>query len=211
MSAADPALPHDPSRAVAVLLAAGGGRRMGRPKALLALGGVPLALAVAARYAQCGVRPVLLVVGDDVRDLLSAAALRSELATSLEWVEGAPADAPMMQSVRRGLDRAMELGAELVFVQPVDAGPPLPSVLAALRNALGERQAAKPTHGGRGGHPVLLSAQACVAVLAGDAATLRDALAALGSDRIARVEVDDAGVLANWNRPGDLPEDLVGH
>jgi hypothetical protein len=57
---------------------------------------------------------------------------------------------------------------------------------------------------------VLLNAPACAAVLAGDASTLRAALAALGSDRLVRVEVDDARVLANWNAPDDLPEGLDG-
>lgn len=209
MTGAEPPRATAPSPVIAVLLAAGGGQRMGQPKALVPLAGAPLALRVAERYVQCGVRPVLLVVASQHGESLRAAAVDMRLATEIEWIEGAPADAPMMESVRRGLRRAIECRALCAFVQPVDAGPPSPAVLAALQLALrepsGASQAVKPTHRGRGGHPLLLTATACALIEAGSAATLRDALWTLGSHRIARVEFDDRGVLANWNRPEDLP------
>ena len=190
---------------IAVVLAAGRGERMGTPKALLPMGGVPLALAVARAFLAAGVRPCLLVVADPLRPALAAAAVRLGVGDELEWVSGPEAGAPMIESVRRGLLRAVALQAPLVYLHPVDAGSPAPAVLDALRVAVCGKLAAKPTHSGRGGHPVLLTFAAATSVLSTHESTLRSAMAALGAQQIARVEVPDAGVLNNWNRPEDLP------
>lgn len=178
---------------------------MGIPKALLPMDGMPLALAVARGFIAAGVRPCLVVVADALRAGLAADAKRLGLGDTLQWVSGPEAGAPMMASVRLGLLRAVALRAPWIFLQPVDAGPPSSAVLDALRGAVAGKQAAKPTHGGRGGHPVLLTAAAAATIASSREPTLRSAMAALGALQIARVEVLDAGVLTNWNRPEDVP------
>jgi CTP:molybdopterin cytidylyltransferase MocA len=107
--------------------------------------------------------------------------------------------------VRLGLRHALALHVPLLFVQPVDAGPPSPSVLDALLRAITDHAGAKPVVGNRGGHPVLLTAAGCASILTGSAPTLREALRELGGAGVARVPVEDPHVLDNWNRPDDLP------
>ncbi|MGI5126185.1 nucleotidyltransferase family protein [Pseudonocardia sp. CA-107938] len=135
-----------------MLLAAGAGRRMGRPKALVELDGEPLVRRALRALADGGATPLLVVLGaaaDEVRPLLPADARAVE---APDWSEG------MGASVRAGL-------AALAALQPVpDAAvvhlvdlPGIPAAavarLAAGATATSLRRAAFT---GRPGHPVLL-------------------------------------------------------
>ncbi len=169
---------------------------MGGPKALLVWEDAPLLLAVLARYAGEDIGPRIAVVSPAVRDAIEPAL---DARRGVRLVENPAPHAAMMTSVRLGLREALALGVARVFVQPVDAGPPSQEVLQALLLGLGKALAAKPVVVDRGGHPVLLTVAACERILAGQAATLRDALAELGPGSLVRVPVEDPSVLANWN------------
>lgn len=186
----------------AVVLAAGGSTRMGRPKALLPLpgGGTALGRVVAAcREGGCG--PVLVVAGADFEAVEREA--RAAAATVVEnpaWERG------RSTSVKAVLPH-LPPGVAGLLLFPVDHPLAGGGVVAALRKAFAGDPSAEvvlPVHGGRRGHPVLLAASLFpeVAVL-GDDEPLRNVVRREGR-RVLEVAVGDPGVLRNLDRPGDL-------
>lgn len=140
-----------------LVLAAGGGRRMGRPKALLDTDGETwLGLAVSA-LERAGCSPVLVTLGaeaDAARALVPSTALVVEVP---DWEDG------MGESLRQGLDAVDALAPDVDAVvvtlvdlpglqadavtRVVDAGGTGGTRLSALAQA---------SYDGRPGHPVLL-------------------------------------------------------
>ncbi|OZM82630.1 NTP transferase domain-containing protein [Pseudonocardia sp. MH-G8] len=137
---------------VGLLLAAGAGRRMGRPKALVTLGGRPLVQSAVRVLADGGCAPLVVVVGaagDEVRDLLPVGVAA---VPAPDWAEG------MGASLRAGLDAVARLdpAPEAVLVHLVD----LPGVTSAAVARLASRSSpdalVRAAYGGRPAHPVLL-------------------------------------------------------
>jgi len=135
---------------VAIVLAAGEGRRMGGPKALLPIGDESFLAHACRALARPGVGAVVAVVGAGANQVRDESGVGGEVTVvaNERWQEG------MLSSVWRGLDAAEALGAEAVLLHPVDhpriAPETIDRVVAALeRGAF----AAVPTHEGRRGHP----------------------------------------------------------
>lgn len=185
MSSAEP-------RVVAVVLAAGRGGRMGRPKALLDFSEGETFLAhLAAVLTRAGATP-LAVLGAE------AAAVRARhpglwAVDNLAWESG------QWSSARAGLEAALAAGAEQLLVQPVDAPRIQPATARAVLAALAHASAAVAHHRGVPGHPVALTAEGARAAVEGRSARhLGEALAALGA---VAVELADAAVVENFNLP----------
>ncbi len=137
-------------RIVAVLLAAGEGRRMGGPKALLRLGGETFLARAAGLLARPGVEHVLAVLGCQAERVLAEGALPEHARALVHagWREG------MLGSFLAGLAEAERGGADAVLLHHVDHPASDPAtverVLAALRaGAL----IAAPSFEGRRGRP----------------------------------------------------------
>ncbi|WP_422733113.1 nucleotidyltransferase family protein [Micromonospora sp. WMMD558] len=135
-----------------LLLAAGGGRRFGMPKALVRQDGqllVDRAIGV-LRAARCA--PVVVVLGAAADDVRARAALDGvAVVDNPEWTTG------MGSSLRAGLAALADTGAAATVVTLVD----MPGVTAAAvrRVAAGAGPAELIMAGydnGRSGHPVLL-------------------------------------------------------
>ena len=134
---------------VAILLAAGEGRRMGGPKALLRLGEETFLARACALFSAAGVPP-LVVLGAEAGRVRGEAGIPAEavMAVNARWREG------MLTSVWTGLDAAEGLGAEAVLVHPVDNPFVAPGTIASVLAALaGGAAIAVPSHEGRRGHP----------------------------------------------------------
>lgn len=185
-----------------IVLAAGVGRRMGQPKALLPWGGVALAFAhaVAAKVQGCGV--VRVVLREAVARQLPAPPEGVRWCISHEDEALGPA-ASLAVAVREGLDDGF------VAVSPVDLDPAawrcLPVLVAAVTEGV---DAAKPLYEGRRGHPVVLRAAVLAGYARGDVTPLRDVLRALGS-RVVAVSVDVPEVLGDFDTP-DALRDATG-
>jgi len=126
-----------------LLLAAGAGSRMGRPKALVELEGEPLVVRGIRLLRAGGLDPVVVVLGaaaEEVRPLVADASV----VVAEDWASGQGA------SLRAGL-RA--LAADGVVITLVDE--PHLSPLAVAR-VVGAGDVAQATYGGRPGHPVYL-------------------------------------------------------
>ena len=136
-------------RVVAILLAAGEGRRMGGPKALLRLGEATLLARCLALFSSAGV-PAIAVLGAEADRVRAEAGVPggAMMVVNERWPEG------MLTSVWLGLDAAEDLGAEAALVHPVDNPLVAPDTVAAVVAALEAGAAiAVPSHAGRRGHP----------------------------------------------------------
>jgi CTP:molybdopterin cytidylyltransferase MocA len=132
-----------------LLLAAGAGRRIGGPKALLELEGTTLVERGIALLRAGGCEPVLVVVGacaDDVAGLVTDA----NVVVAIDWAEGLGA------SLRTGLAYLQQTPATACLIALVDQ--PLVGVDAVRRLVAvnGKSPAAVATYGGKARNPVLL-------------------------------------------------------
>ncbi|MEU1816017.1 nucleotidyltransferase family protein [Streptomyces roseifaciens] len=137
-----------------LLLAAGGGRRLGgRPKALLGRHGRPLVEHAARALHEGGCAPVYVVLGAAAADVRVHAGLtHCTLVDNPDWPDG------MGSSLRAGLAAvaASDAGAVLVTLvdQPRVGAEAVSRVLAAHRAGA---QLAAASYGGERGHPVLFA------------------------------------------------------
>jgi molybdenum cofactor cytidylyltransferase len=178
----------DRPRVVALVLAAGGSRRMGRPKQLAELAGRPLLEHVLAGLALSGVDEVVVALGahaDRVRagvDLHGARALRAA-----RWQEGMGAVLAEAAGALGGC------GALLVALgdQPLVGSAVVDRLVAAWRAGAGP--VVRASYGARPGHPVLFEGALLpeLAALGGDAGARE--LLARRPDQVNLVEVAELG------------------
>jgi len=137
-------------RVVAVILAAGEGRRIGRPKALLRIGDSTFLARTSATLHRPGVAAVLVVLGHGADRIVA----EGGLPVGVEALRNPrPADG-MLSSVLAGLAAAEERGAEAILLQPVDHPLVAPATVDAVLQALeAGAVVAVPSHEGRRGHP----------------------------------------------------------
>jgi molybdenum cofactor cytidylyltransferase len=186
-------------RMIAVVLAAGEGRRMGGPKALLRLGDRSFLAHVAARLSRPGVAGVLAVLGHQ------AARVRAEsgLPEDVQVVENDRYPEGMLSSVLCGLLAAERAGAEAVLLHPVDHPLVATATVDRVIRALEEgARIAVPSWEGRRGHPGGFAAAAFSALRAADPRTGARAVLAAHLDWLVHVE-GDAGCVRGIDTPDD--------
>src|SRR5919107_5436245 len=136
----------------AVVLAAGGGRRYGMPKALVELDG-SLLVERAVRTARAVCDPVLVVLGARAVEVWQRADLDgATVLANRDWETG------MASSLRTGLDGlgGWPARVDAVLVTLVDMPGMTPEALRALAAHAAPDALAIATYGGVRGHPVLL-------------------------------------------------------
>jgi molybdenum cofactor cytidylyltransferase len=194
------------SQIVTILLAAGAGKRLGGPKALLCWPGPrgherPLAIAHAEERLAAESRRVLVVTRKAVVfSLLGHVRPGIDLLASDAADELGPAGSLAFAVPRLGT------GVDLAVVTPVDTPPARAETVAHLIEALATDPAllaARPTYHGRGGHPVVLRPAALARYAEPDPPPLRDHLHALGA-ACAGVDVTDPMVLIDLDTPADV-------
>lgn len=179
------------STVAGVILAAGKSSRMGRPKALIHLGGRSMLEALVEAYAAAKLEPVIVVASGAV---LEAA----RTIDGVRAVEGDPA-AAMIDSVARGL-AALPEGAQGAVIQPVDAPFTEAEMIAALL-AGGTQRTRVLCHGGRPGHPVYVPRSLFAEIAEQPEGGLREVLEV---HEVELVEWSDPRVLADLDTPSDL-------
>jgi CTP:molybdopterin cytidylyltransferase MocA len=188
-------------RVAGLVLAAGEGRRMGAPKALLLdPDGVPWVVRVVRVLAAAGLRETVVVVGaaaDDVRSALAREDVR--VVPADDWQEGMGAS---LRAGLRHLAAASDVGAALVCL--VDTPGLTTAVVRRMAAAAAPGALARATYDRVPGHPVLIGAEHFAGILdtsAGDVG----ARAYLADHDHTEVECADVGTGADVDTAADLP------
>jgi CTP:molybdopterin cytidylyltransferase MocA len=191
-----------PMRVVAIVLAAGEGRRMGGPKALLPLGDGTFLSQACRLLARPGIAAVVAVLGAEAERVREAAGIPAEatVAVNQRWREG------MLTSVWVGLDAAEALGAEAVLVHPVDNPFVAPATIEAVVVALAAgAEIAVPSHAGRRGHPAGFARATWPALRAAPLDGGARTVLAAQKDRVVHVPAGE-DCLVDVDRPRDFIE-----
>ena len=149
-------------RVAGICLAAGASTRMGSPKALLRFGDETALARGISTLRQGGCDPVVVVLGaaaDEIRLAVPVdAAVR--IVVNERWELGRSG------SIQAGIRAAPDADAYVIL--PVDHPLATAGDVAALVAAFEDSRPplVRPVHGGRGGHPILLSAALSPAILA---------------------------------------------
>ena len=183
-----------------LLLAAGGGRRYGMPKALVELDGRLFVESSAAVLRDGGCTPVVVVLGAQADDVRARAELTEHtVVDNPQWTTG------MGSSLRAGLAALSESDEfDAVAVLPVDVPGVTP---AAVRRVLGRASPGalvRATYAGLPGHPVLIGREHWAGVYesaTGDVGA-RDYLR---GHRVTGVDCSDIATGVDVDRPEDLP------
>lgn len=187
----------------AIVPAAGLSARMGRPKLVLPVGGVPVIALVVEALRAGGAGLVVVVVPP--REAPGAVALiaEAERAGARVVVAGAPT-ADMRATVELGLAAIAGVeGIEAILLAPGDS-PGLSAALVARvigRFREGSAPVVVPTCQGKRGHPLLLAR-----ALAGRIGGLPSGFgvnALLAGQEVSEVETADPGALADLDTPAD--------
>ena len=175
---------------VGIVLAAGLGRRIGLPKALLSLGGRTFLQRAVDSLRGAGLEVVAVM--SPVVDETTRGAFRGHRVLNPD------PDHPsgMFGSVRLGISEGLTLGAAAAVLLPVDL--PLVSsedVRAVLGALSGKAEIAVGTHGGRWGHPIAMSRSVMREVEnSSPEATLRD-IVRRERARVVEVEISEGAIL----------------
>jgi CTP:molybdopterin cytidylyltransferase MocA len=187
-------------RPLCIVLAAGLGTRMGVPKALMSIRGVPWWEMQESKLHAAGVE-ALWVVGP----LVAARFREVENAPWHTTASAGKTPLPMFASVAHALTVCRPRA--LNFILPVDVPCPAPLTFARLAASCGEG-AAVPARGDQTGHPLCLSGawmnrHLCTQPPPDPATSRLDAMTRL---IVCRVPVDDPDVLCNLNTPHALEQ-----
>jgi nicotine blue oxidoreductase len=184
-----------------LLLAAGEGRRYGRPKALVELGGRLLVERAAAALAGGGCAPVVVVLGASSSEVLARAALPAVRAVvNPAWSTG------MGSSLRAGLAELGGTDAVAAVVLLVDTPGIGEAAVRRLASYAAVDAVVVGSYDGRRGHPVLLGREhwAEVSRLAEGDAGARPFLRA-HPELVREVPCDDVADGTDVDVPADLP------
>jgi CTP:molybdopterin cytidylyltransferase MocA len=187
-----------------VVLAAGGSTRMGRPKQLAELDGLPLLAHVLAAVEGAPVDRVVVALGGAAGEVLDRVDLgRAEPLVVEGWAAG------MGHVLAATLAQVGDdWGAAVVLLgdQPLISGRAVARVVEAWRSGAGPVVTA--AYGGRPGHPKLFDRRLRPDLLRLTGDTGARDLVAAHPDRVSQVEVGDLGSDADVDVEADL--DRVG-
>jgi CTP:molybdopterin cytidylyltransferase MocA len=188
------------SARAAIVLAAGVGRRMGGPKALLVVDGAPLVRAHVELLRNVGCRPIVVVVRSGV-----ATEVRAALHDLPEAHVISTDTSSMAESLAVGLGCISRKPSRKLVVTPVDALPVRESTLEVLLQAVtgADVLVATPEYHARGGHPIVARESLLQVFRDGYAGTLRDLIRAAERERH-RIAIDDPAIAADLDTPADL-------
>lgn len=186
-----------PPSICAIILAAGRGERMGRPKALVPWQGRTLAVAHAEAALAAGCAEVVVVTREPLVEFIGALPERASLCISRELDEHGAAGS-LVAAMRH------HHTSPWFAVCPVDVDPDAWRALAALVTAIAdERLALRPVYDGRRGHPALVRSEFAQRYRDGAFTPLRDLLRA-SAERVFDVAVTVEAVITDLDTPAQL-------
>lgn len=191
----------------AILLAAGESSRMGRLKALLPWQGTTLLESQLRSLLDGGVQRIVVVLGHDSDRLTPIV----ESVEGASWVLNPDYLLGKTTSLKTGLLALDGQAVADLLLLNVDQ----PRTAETVRILLGRHRSSDsvitiPTHGGKGGHPILLSAELLPEMAAIEEET-KGLLAVVRrhADATERFEMDDPSVLWDLNTPEQYEQALA--
>ncbi len=175
----------------AVILAAGGSARMGRPKQLLPVSGQPMVRRVAEAVCAAELAQVVVVVGAHATAVTQALKdLPIDIVVNEAWAEG------MSTSVRLGVG-ALQAEIQAVLIVLADQPALTPNLVQALvaRYRATDSPIVAPFYHGRRGNPVLFDRSLFPQLLAIEGDQGGRTLIARYQEQMERVQVDDPAVI----------------
>ena len=194
-----------------IILAAGQSSRMGRSKALLPLPAHGLSfVSTTIQTLRAGGVQHVAVVGRPGDGELRREVVRSVPAVPL--LENPTSHLGQLSSLLVGIDYAEQIGAGAVMVLPVDIPLVRSETVAALLavSADGTTPIVRPRYQHRHGHPVLFAAAIFPELRTTDLALGARAVVRRDPTRVMDVDVDDPGVLRDFDVPEDYRRLLDG-
>jgi molybdenum cofactor cytidylyltransferase len=179
----------------AIILAAGESKRMGFPKMLLDFNGSTMLENVIRNVENSAVNNILVVLGAYRNELVELVARQKvNYCYNDNYKDG------MLSSVKCGLGN-LPADFEAVLIFQGDQPLIYPEVVNMLINSF--RASGKgiviPAHNGRRGHPVLIDRKYRKDIVSLDASEGLRALAHLFADDVLEVEVNDPGILRDFD------------
>ena len=200
-----------------ILLCGGKSSRMGTPKGLLIVDGIPWFQYQIERFNRLGGKYVVVVFGYDFQSYREHLGSESDLAG--RWLDryGLKIGVVLNSNPKLGQFSSIQCGLEYLhqhrfsasFVLPVDTPSPSGDVWKALsRNPLETKKVCVPSYNGKGGHPVLLMRQFW-STLTSLSPYLPDSrldrqIGLLPKEEVCYVKVDDPSVIRNVNTPKEF-------
>lgn len=186
-----------------IVLAAGRSRRMGEPKAFLALHGETFLARTVAALRDGGCGEVVVVCGPASDETGRRIAQQAEALGARVAVNDA-VDSEQADSLRAGL-LALSPAATAAVVLPVDVPAIAADVVRAVIDAFEMRGApiVRAAHGGRNGHPVLFARAVFGELLADDLPEGARTVIHQHGGEVESVELDTDAVLTDVDTPED--------
>ena len=196
---------------VAVILAAGESRRMGEPKQLLPFAGKTMLECVIDAFDSPKIDEILVVLGYKAQEIAAkfregkapaephgGTARREARPPRLKIVTNAGWKAGMFTSVQAGV-RALPAKTKLVLIGLCDQPRLQRATVEKLVDTFhaGKHTILIPSHSGRQGHPLLCAAKYGREIAGMEASLTLKHFLAQHPDEIARLVVDDEGVLVD--------------
>ncbi|MFI7586494.1 NTP transferase domain-containing protein [Spongisporangium articulatum] len=182
-----------------IVLAAGAGRRYGRPKGLVRddAGRAWVALAVEALVAG-GCAPVLVVTGAAADEVASLVPEPAHVVRAPDWASG------MSASLRAALQAVA--GVDAAVVTLVDIPGVTATAVARLVALAAPDVLARATYSGRPGHPTLLGAQHFAGVLTAAVGDQGARAYLAGRDDVRLVECGDVADGTDVDTPAEITD-----
>lgn len=186
---------------VAVVLAAGQSKRMGRPKQTLLLNGKPMLQKVLEVYRKTDVDRIVVVLGAESRGVRGTVHFeKEEVVTYGGYKKG------MSGSLRMGIAAAPNADAVIIALgdQPFVSPSTVNKLIESYRSS--GAKVVIPAYRGTRGNPVVLDRALFpqVSRIRGDVGA--KSVVARNEDSVLEVPVQDKGVLADIDTPGDYTE-----
>ena len=192
----------DSGRSVAVVTAAGSAERFGGKKLLALVDGEPLLDRTIRSLLDGGVGEVIVVVGADARAELErdVNALNDP---RVRPVENPDPSRGMFSSIQEGVRTAQ---GDVLLVLPGDMPFVQPSTVRSVLDVWAlKRGIVSPRHNGKRGHPVAMPLSFRDEIAATDSTSnLHEVIKKHLGERT-DVDIDDAGIIRDVDRPEDLP------
>jgi molybdenum cofactor cytidylyltransferase len=189
----------------AIVLAAGGSTRMGRPKALLPDGdGRPFVARLARTFLAAGIDEIVIVTGA-VHDAVVEALKHDGVPVMPRVVPNDDPARGQLSSLWVGLDAAQRPDLDAVLMTLVDVPMVRPATVRAVIDAWRQERPpiARPAIGERHGHPVLFDRAVFDELRRAPLDAGAKAVVHAHQNEIVNVAVDDEGCLIDIDTPYD--------